>query len=552
MNIARMTHPARPAPRLRRPQCGWVTLNLLVATYIMAADNLTLWRRDYSLFQGHLITVATFGAAIWALTVLILTLFGFRWLQKPVLVFVLILSAVSSYYMDTLGVIIDRDMVQNAMTTTLAESRQLITPQFLIHVALFGVLPAALVLWVRIRAQPLWRNLWTWGLLSAVFAGLFVGLTLSQYRTFAAVIREHRELQGSYQPGAPLAGALRYAKMMLTASKITVKPLGRDATKGPRLAAAKKPVLTVIVAGETARAADFGLNGYARNTTPELAARKVIHFADVRSCGTATATSLPCMFSHFGRADYSYAKGIGTENLLDVLSHAGVKVAWFENNTGDKDIAARVEKRRLNDLTNPAFCNKGECNDGIFLGFVKDFVANMQEDSVLVLHQIGSHGPAYYLRYPADHARFSPDCRTTEFTNCTIDQIRNAYDNTILYTDHVLAQTIDWLAAQDRVIPALIYVSDHGESLGEGGLYLHGAPYFMAPDVQTQVPMVLWMSPAFQTALGVNAPCVAAKGAAEPLSHDNLFHTVLGLMNIETSVRQDRLDLIAGCRHATG
>lgn len=542
----------QPPPRPHRPQLRWATLNLLVATYIMAADNLTLWQRNYTLFKGDPITVATFGAAIWALTALILTVFGFRWLQKPVLVFVLILSAVSSYYMDTLGVIIDRDMVQNAMTTTIAESRQLITPQFLIHVALFGALPAALVIWVRIRAQPLWRNLWTWGLMSVVFAGLFVGLTLSQYRTFAAVVREHRELQGSYQPGAPLAGALRYGKMMLASGKVVVAPLGRDAIKGPRLAAAKKPVLTVIVAGETARAADFGLNGYGRDTTPELAARKVIYFADVRSCGTATATSLPCMFSSFGREDYSYARGIGTENLLDVLSHAGVKVAWFENNTGDKDVAARVEKHRLNDLTDPAFCKNGECNDGIFLGFIKDFVANMQGDSVLVLHQIGSHGPAYYLRYPPAFERFTPDCRTTEFTSCTADQIRNAYDNTILYTDHVLARTIDYLAAQDRAIPALIYVSDHGESLGEGGLYLHGAPYFMAPDVQTQVPMLLWMSPAFQAALGVDAACVAARGAAQTLSHDSLFHTVLGLMNIETSARQDRLDLIAGCRHVSG
>ncbi|MGB8814127.1 MAG: phosphoethanolamine--lipid A transferase, partial [Paracoccaceae bacterium] len=478
--------------KLPRPTVSAITLNLAVALFVMAIYNNTFWQRGLQIFDGHLFPLAVFGAAVWALTLLIITLFGFRWLQKPVLVFVLILSAVTSYYMDTLGVMIDRDMIQNAMTTTFAESKHLMTFRFISHVALFGILPALIVLWVKVRPQRLWRNIWTWALTSAVAAGLFVGLLLSNFQTYSAVIREHKELAGSYQPGAPLAGAFKYAKMMLKSRNLVVAPLGLDAKKGPQLAAATKPVLTVIVAGETARAQNFSLNGYARDTNPELAKRDVIFFHDVSSCGTATATSLPCMFSHFTRGEYSYDKGVSNENLLDVMTHAGVMVEWWDNNTGYKDIASRVPSRVLNTLKNPDFCANGECDDGIFLGFLQETAAKMTEDTVIVMHQIGSHGPAYHVRYPDTYDVFQPSCQTGEFKDCSTEEITNAYDNTIAYTDHILAQTIDFLDSQDRVLPSLIYASDHGESLGEKGLFLHGAPYFMAPEFQTKVPMLIW------------------------------------------------------------
>jgi len=166
---------------------------------------------------------------------------------------------------------------------------------------------------------------------------------------------------------------------------------------------------------------------------------------------------------------------------------------------------------------------------------------------VLVLHMIGSHGPAYHLRYPPEFERFTPACKTAEFAKCTPQEIANAYDNTILFTDHILSQTIDLLAAQTRVIPAVIYASDHGESLGEDGLYLHAAPWFMAPEVQTKVPMVLWLSDAYKATFQLDAACLAAK-AALPTSHDMLFHSVLGLMDIQTETRDPALDLTTDCR----
>lgn len=534
----------------RRPSISPLGLNLLAAVFIMAVHNATFWNLGYRVFDGVLLKQAVFGVAAFALTLTLVAGLGFRWLQRPVLAFLLLLSAVTSYYMDTLGVVIDRDMIQNAATTTVDEAKHLITPSFVLHVTVYGLLPALAVFWVRLRRGGLWRDIGATTLTVGLSLALFFGALMTDLRTYSAVLRKNRELTAAVQPAAPLTGAVQYAAMMLRARNVEVAPLGRDAQKGPTLSTADKPVLAIIVAGETARAQNFGLNGYARDTTPELAAREVINFTEVSSCGTATATSLPCMFSKFGRRDFSYSKGIGNENLLDVLAHAGFDVEWWENNTGDKAIADRVTKRRMTDTEDPEHCGRGECIDSIFLDFLRDKAATITHDTVIVLHQIGSHGPAYYLRYPPEFARFTPDCRTPEFKECSVDEIVNAYDNTIAFTDHFLGQVIDLLDESEAALPVMIYASDHGESLGENGLYLHGAPYFMAPQEQTRVPMVMWLPDRFAAALSVDTGCLRARGNGAA-SHDNLFHTVLGLLDVRTDVRQDDLDLSADCRTPT-
>ena len=445
-----------------------------------------------------------------------------------------------------LGVVVDRDMIQNAMTTTFAESKHLITLHFLSHVFLYGVLPSAFVLWVRIRRASVWRGLAGTGLVTALSAALLVGLLFTNLKAYSTVLRADKELMGSVQPLAPMGGALRYARMMFKSTQIVVEPTGRDAKPGPQLAKADKPILMVIVAGETGRAQNWSLSGYERDTNPELAKRDIVYYPNATSCGTATATSLPCMFSPLTRAEYSYEGGLGNENLLDVLVHAGFKAEWWDNNTGDKNIADRVSSRFMKPEDGPEFCFP-ECIDGVFLKDLQQRADTITENTVIVLHQIGSHGPSYWLRYPTDRETFKPTCKTPELTQCSSEEIVNAYDNTIAYTDAFLAQVIDLLDASDRVIPAMYYVSDHGESLGEGGLYLHGTPYFMAPEFQTHVPMVIWMSQRFRDGLGVDADCLKAR-AAEPVSHDNMFSTVLGMVDVTTEARDASLDLAGACR----
>jgi lipid A ethanolaminephosphotransferase len=444
-------------------------------------------------------------------------------------------------------VVIDRDMIQNVATTTVTESKHLLTGAFVLHVLVFGVLPAALMLvFVRLKPQKIWVAVVSPVLVPVLCIALAAGLLMSHYKTYASVLRERKDYMSSFQPGAPIVAAIRYAKMMASSFDVVVAPLGLDARKGPVYDLTHKPRLTIIVAGETARAQNFSLNGYDVPTNPELAKRDIVNFTDVSSCGTATATSLPCMFSKYTRDQYSFKKGVSTESLLDVLHHAGFNVQWWDNNTGDKAVAARLPVTSLTHSDNAEFCSAGECDDGIFLEKLKGFLPTVTEDTVLVLHQIGSHGPTYYLRYPQRFEKFTPACRTAEFKNCTPQEITNAYDNTIAYTDHVLSQTIDLLDQQSSLVTSLIYVSDHGESLGEGGLYLHGSPYFMAPDQQTKVPMILWLSDVFKQEMGFSGDCLRGKSDAT-LSHDNLFHSVLGMMRVETEAYQPKLDIFAGC-----
>lgn len=542
----------RPAEDTAAPRgISPVILSILTAIFIMAAYNNTFWANGVRIFAGETLQLALFAVALFGLVLFIIALFSSKWLQKPFLILLLTVGGITSYYMDTLGVMINREMIQNVVTTTLQEGKHLITFGFISHVLLYAILPSAFILLVKVKRPTFLRALIRQtGLAVAAFV-LFAALLLANFKSFSVAIHDNKDLMGSFQPGAPLSSTIRYGLMVLNSRDITLQPRGEDAVRGPIISAVHKPVLTVIMVGETARAQNFGLNGYGRDTTPKLAARDdIIAFQDVSSCGTATATSLPCMFSRFGRNEYSYEAGLANENLLDVLQHAGVRVIWLDNNTGDKGVADRVGgSQLLAYLDNPQYCSSGECNDGIFLPYLQDTIDNITEDTVLVMHHIGSHGPAYYLRYPPEFERFTPTCDSTELKNCSVDEIVNTYDNTILYTDHVLNKAIKMLETQDRATAAMIYMSDHGESLGEGGLYLHGAPYFMAPDTQTKVPFVIWLSNGYKSAFATDINCLKAR-ASQPATHANLFHSILGLMDITTTERNADLDLFSNCSTA--
>jgi lipid A ethanolaminephosphotransferase len=326
-------------------------------------------------------------------------------------------------------------------------------------------------------------------------------------------------------------------------------PVGTDA-KLMRVAVSGKHRVFVLVVGETARAANFGMLGYERATTPELAALNVIAFRNVTSCGTSTEVSVPCLFSEGGRADYDERRIRNSEGLLDVLVRAGYAVTWLDNQSGCKGVCrgAGVRYEKLAADAAPELCHGDECFDGILVRRLQAELAEVQTDTVFVLHMMGNHGPAYFRRYPPEFRRFTPDCATAELRDCSREQVVNAYDNAILYTDHVLAGVLQTLAAHAVSIDsAMLYVSDHGESLGEHGLYLHGLPYSIAPDTQTRVPMITWISPGFARAETVDTRCLEGR-AGDALSHDNVFHSVLGLLDVQTRAYRAERDLFAECR----
>ncbi len=327
----------------------------------------------------------------------------------------------------------------------------------------------------------------------------------------------------------------RYAK------PASLTQIGLDARVATGARDAGKPTVLVIVLGETARAADF-----VRTTTPKLASEPVLYFQDVTACGTSTAVSLPCMFSDLGEQHYDDNTARSRENLLDVLTHAGVEVIWRDNNSGCKHVCDRVEYERL--VSKQAgLCNASECYDEILLEGLQERIAKLTQDTVIVLHQNGSHGPDYFRRYPDRFERYRPACKSTDLSKCDAKALRNAYDNTIAYTDYIVWQVLETVEHSTDVNGAMVYISDHGESLGEHGLYLHGMPKLLAPDVQLQVPMVVWFSRGYAVADQLDRSC-AVDHAARHHSHDNLFHTVLGLLDVETSLYQPALDVFSNCR----
>ncbi|MBW7930241.1 MAG: sulfatase-like hydrolase/transferase [Gammaproteobacteria bacterium] len=541
----RAGHRVRP---LWRPRMTPLALNMAVAGYLLASCNTGFWRHFLQASGGQASLLLAGGLVAWLLLVLLASVAGLGRAQRPALALLVLLAAAPAFYVDSYGIVVDREMVQNVMVTTTSEARHLLTPDAIACFLLRAIPGWGLVYWPLIRRHKPLPGCLRWAGTNLLIMLLVVGVVMLS-PALQGMARNNRNLIHILLPWAPVSAGISYAHATLQAGSATPAPLGRDAVRGSFLATARKPVVLVVVAGETSRAANWSLGSYGRNTNPELAKRELAYFPDVASCGTSTAVSLPCMFSYLPRRDYSERKGRGLENLLDVLGHAGLHVEWWDNNTGDKGIAARFTRRDMTAADDPAACSQGECTDEVFLRPLQAFLDAADRDTVLVLHQIGSHGPSYWLRYPPEREVFRPACHSAELARCTREDILIYYDNTIVETDWVLARIIDMLAASRNLDGSLVYVSDHGESLGENGLYLHGAPYVMAPAEQKRVPMLIWLSDGFSRSMALDTTCLEA-GDGGPPSHDHLFASVLGLLDIRTTAREASLDLTTGCRQS--
>ncbi|MCX7034744.1 MAG: phosphoethanolamine--lipid A transferase [Arenimonas sp.] len=498
--------------------------------------------------RGALFLVAA-GALMVGFNVLLLSLVAWRFVQRPALTLVLALSAAAAYFIDSYGVVVDRHALQSVLETNAREGAQWLSWKMVVYLVVLGVVPAAALWWVRVEYRAWPRELLSRALMMLGALAL-IGLAVLPFsREMASTARNHAQLRHLATPGNLFNAVRGYAKHRAPAVPVIAAALGRDARGGTRYPDAR-PRLLVVVIGESARAASFSLGGYARQTNPELATRGVTYFGNVSSCGTNTATSLPCMFSNLGRAGYSESAANSSENLLDVISHAGFAVEWEDNNTGSKGIATRQREEDMANFDSTGLCDVDGCLDEILVQHLRAELARDSGDKVYVLHQLGSHGPAYFKRYPAAFRRFTPTCDSVALQSCSAEQIRNSYDNTILYTDHVLASLVTLLEQNaSKRASALLYVSDHGESTGENGMYLHGAPYMLAPDEQTQVPMLLWTSRPFLDWRGLDTGCATARSGAA-ISHDHFFHTVLGLLNLQTAAYRPELDALAGCAPA--
>jgi lipid A ethanolaminephosphotransferase len=532
------------------------TLVLIVSAFMVAAANGAWWHavsagREWSAMHTWLFFGSTFVSLV-ALHFALLALLAFRAVAKPLLSLVVVAAGCSAYYMNRYAVVFDPDMIRNVLSTDSREARELFSWDALAWVSAWSALPLAFIWFVRLERR-------TWGralLLRAgsIVAALAVALAalLPVSRDFTALMRNQREARYLVTPGNLLYGLAMQLRSGVSDVNAVREQVGRDARVMRVAMRDAPPRVLVLVIGETARAANFSLLGYPRETNPELSKLDIVAFKDVTACGTSTEVSVPCMFSPFGRENYDERRIRNSESLLDVLVRAGFRVKWLDNQSGCKGVCrgAGVEYQKL---TPPqaAACEGGECRDGALVDALRDELDRIHGDTLLVLHMMGNHGPAYYKRYPPEFRRFLPDCETAELRDCDRREVVNAYDNAILYTDHVLARVVRELQrSAPRINGAMLYVSDHGESLGEKGLYLHGMPYTIAPSEQTHVPMMVWLSPQTTRGGDVDLACLRRKSGA-PMSHDYLFHSVLGLLNVRTGVYRASRDFFEGCRGGT-
>lgn len=528
-------------------------LVLLLALYFFFVLNLPLTAKLASILEnldgvsvGFVLSIPVFFVA--ALN-LLFTLVAVKHLEKGIFIVLLLLSSSVSYAMFQYGVVFDQDMMANIMQTHQGEAKSYLNGASLLWFALTGVVPALLVSRARIRHDGwvkdlLWKSLSVLGSLAAIAL-----IALFYYKDYASVGRNNSYLRQLIIPTYFLSSASGYVNQTYLKEELPWRALGEDA-KVDRPRHNGKPNLLVLMVGETARGMNFELNGYPRDTNAFTRELGVVSFQSVSSCGTATAVSVPCMFSRQSKSDYDADRSERQDNLLDILAHAGLDITWFENDGGCKGVCDRIPTQSFRPEDGGPLCDGDYCQDGVMLAPLRQALERPgQQDRVLVLHMVGSHGPTYYKRYPAEFAHFTPDCQRSDIQNCSARELVNTYDNTIYYSDYIIGQVLEALKQhQDQWNTGLVYLSDHGESLGENGLYLHGLPYALAPEQQTHVPLLMWLSDGLEQENGLDRQCLKRQAQQGRFSHDNLFDSMLGLMGVKTALYRPGLDMLSPCR----
>ena len=544
-----------PRFSLRRPAMGHVAYLLLCALYVALFLNIAYYKQAFALLPvdslHNALVFATMPVVLLCALNILLVLASFLWLDKIAITLFILLAASAQYFIMNFGVVIDRSMITNIIDTTPAESFALMSTKLVVTLLLTGLLAVVIAWWIKVKKPArAWKSI-ALRLGSIVVSALVIVLiALLFYKDYASLFRNNKELVKTLNPSNGIVAVNSWYSHNRLAHLPLVR-IGEDATQKPVMKNGPRHNLTIVVLGETSRAENFSLGGYERDTNPRLAKDDVVYFPKTTSCGTATAVSVPCMFSNMPRARYDEQLAQHQEGLLDVIQRAGINVLWNDNDGGCKGACDRVPHQDVTQLNLPGQCIDGECYDDVLFHGLDEYINNLKGDGVIVLHTIGSHGPTYYNRYPKALRTFSPTCDSNEIQNCTREQLVNTYDNTIVNVDYIVDKAIKLLESkQSGFTTSLVYLSDHGESLGENGVYLHGLPYSIAPDTQKHVPMLIWLSQDYQQRYGVDYQCMKQHASANDYSQDNLFSTMLGLTGVSTKEYQMNDDILAPCRGA--
>ena len=477
--------------------------------YKFVCNNIDIQSINGVLLLVSLTIVAIFGNAL----VFYIGLYLLRNVGKWLLVVFFNINAIAVYFVNTYGVIIDKSMIGNVINTNFEESSSFFSFSLIVYIVFLGILPSLLLFKIKTEKVK------TKSFLIQVFVTLFLLLSLAYANSpnWLWIDKNSKTVGGLAMPWSYVVNTISFYNSKYKKNQKQI--LLPNATLKDN-----KKSITVLVIGESARSQNFSLYGYEKDTNPLLSKIDNVHSYKAESCATYTTAGVKCILEY---------KNTGKlfEILPNYLFRNDIEVIWRTTNWGEPTVNIKnfQNKKDLRKL-----CKTNECDyDGVLLsGLREQILASKKNKILVVLHTSTSHGPTYYKKYPEEFNKFTPVCKSVELANCTQEELINAYDNTIVYTDYILSNLIGELKQLEEYNSSMIYISDHGESLGENNLYMHGLPVSMAPKEQLDIPFIVWVSDDSRK-LKDN----------KMLSQHNVFHSILDFLAIESPIYDQNMSI---------
>lgn len=491
---------------------------------IISFFNLLLYHFPLFKFAVHNLDFNSSGGFILvvslAILILILNAFVFYivlfispFMGKLLLVLCANLNAISIYFITTYSVIIDKSMIGNVLNTNFEESSSFFSFGLVMYIVLLGIIPSILIMKTKVVRVKFKRFL-----IHVVSIFIFIAAFIYVNSTnWLWIDKNSKSLGAMVMPWSYIVNTSRffYHKNQENQQEILLP----NATIKD-----DKKSIVVLVIGESARRKNFSLYGYDKDTNPLLSKIKNIHTFKAESCATYTTAGVKCILE-YKESNKLY------EILPNYLFRNDVEVFWRTTNWGEPPVHIKNYQKsgELKKLCQGEGCDYDEV---LLSGLKEQVLASKKNKILIILHTSTSHGPTYNKKYPPKFNKFTPVCNSVELGNCSEEELMNAYDNTIVYTDYILANLIGELKQLNQYSSTMLYVSDHGESLGENNLYMHGLPVSVAPKEQLEIPFIVWLSD--------NSKELKNTDTASQL---NVFHSVLDFLAIESPIYDQNMSI---------
>lgn len=513
--------------------------------YFFSFFNLILYNKPFFLYiwnlKQNILILTGFFIFFFFLFNLFFSLIFYKKTTKSLSIIFLIFNSLTLYFINTYKIQIDIYMLTNLFETNVKEASEFINLKMFIYFIFLGVIPSTLIYFLKIDYTEKSHKL---KLISLIIIPIIAILSLACSKNSYIFLKKNKRIINYVIPANYIGGTGRYVskniKFVFFQKK--VKSITANSQFNLNIDNNKK-ILFIFVIGESARSMNFSLNGYDRETDKFLKEQKnLISFSDTQACGTTTNHSIPCMFSHLAKENFTIEKGRQYENLLDFFKKFDFDIKWRSNNGDCKNVCNRISYSSVNSFNSTGF------DDSLIINLKKEIKAINKQNSFFILNQRGSHGPLFYKRYPNDFEIYKPACKKN-IRNCIYNELVNAYDNSIYYSNYNLNEIINLLKTkEDEYNIILLYISDHGEGLGGAeGVFTHAMPYNEANDYVLKVPFILWFSENSELAFNIDLQCLEKK-KNDKLSQDNIFHSILGLFNIQTQYYNETLDIFKSCK----